>query len=213
MSAPVRIARDVLLVGLWADRDPDGDVPPRFRHLPELFTAHGLTLHTIHRSELDVVPWLEAPPAGMIFSGSRYNLGEDCTVGDFPELNRLLAGLPQVPLLGICFGHQFLAAHNGGLLGRFGHYREDHDHPVTPVVEHPLFAGLPRPAPLPENHGMRVVDPGPGYDLIAASPDGIEAVAHCELPRIGVQFHPEYYPRQRDPGVGRRVLENWLGLL
>lgn len=205
--------RRVLLVGLWVDRDPEGDVPPRFRHLPELFAARGLELHTVHRSELDAASWIAAPPAGMILSGSRHNIGEDCTVADFPELNRLLADLPRVPVLGICFGHQFLAAHNGGRLGRCGRYREDNDFPITPVGEHPLFAGLPRPVPLPENHGMRVVDPGPGYDLIAASPDGIEGMAHSELPRIGVQFHPEYYPRQRQPEVGRQVLENWMRLL
>lgn len=205
--------RRVLLVGLWVDRDPEGDVPPRFRHLPELFAARGLELATIHRSELDTAPWLATPPAGMILSGSRHNIGEDCSVSDFPEVDRLLKGLPQVPVLGICFGHQFLAAHNGGTLGRFGRYREDNDFPITPVGDHPLFANLPRPAPLPENHGMRVVDPGPDYDLIAASPDGVEGIAHRQLPRIGVQFHPEYYPRQQHPQVGRQVLENWIGLL
>ena len=205
--------RRVLLVGLWVDRDPEGDVPPRFRHLPELFAARGLALQTIHRSQLDPAPWIAAPPSGMILSGSRHNLGEDCQVGDFPETNRLLAALPQVPVLGICFGHQFLAIHNGGSLGRFGRERADDDFPVTPLGEHPLFAGLPRPVSLPENHVMRVVDPGPGYDLIATSPDGIEGIAHRELPRIGVQFHPEYYVRQRHPDHGRKVLENWIGLL
>jgi GMP synthase-like glutamine amidotransferase len=205
--------RRVLLVGLWVDRDPAGDVPPRFQHLPALFAEHGLELHTIHRSELETAGWIAEAPAGIMLSGSRHNLGEDCAVSDFPEIDRLLTGLPRVPVLAICFGHQFLAAHNGGTLGRFGRYREDNDFPITPVSEHPLFAGLPRPTPLPENHAMRVVDPGPDYDVVAASPDGIEAMAHRELPRVGVQFHPEYYPRQRDPGVGRRVLENWIGQL
>ena len=205
--------RRVLLVGLWVDRDLDGDVPQRFRHLPELFVSRGLELSTVHRTELDTATWIAAPPVGMIFSGSRSNLGEDCSVADYPELNRLLAELPQVPVLGICFGHQFLAAHNGGTLGRCGHTREDNDFAITPIGEHPLFDGLPRPVPLAENHGMRVVDPGPGYELIATSPDGIEGMVHCELPRIGVQFHPEYYPRQRHSQAGRRVLENWIGLL
>lgn len=205
--------RRVLLVGLWVDRDPEGDVPQRFRHLPELFRERGYELHTIHRTELDPAQWVAEPPAGLILSGSRHNLGEDCTVADFPETVRLLTDLPQVPVLGICFGHQFLAAQNGGLLGRFGRYREDNDFPITPVCDHPLFADLPRPTPLPENHGMRVVDPGPGYDVIAASPDGIEGMAHRELPRIGVQFHPEYYPRQRNPDVGRQVLVNWIAQL
>lgn len=199
----------VLLVGLWVDRDPEGDVPPRFRHLPELFADEGFTLHTIHRSELDTAPWIAAPPAGIVLSGSKHNLGEDCTVADFPMVDRLLTALPRVPLLGICFGHQFLAAHNGGRLGWVPAFREDADWPVTPTARLDLFAGLPAPCPLAENHGMRVEDPGPGYDVIAESSDGIEAMAHRELPRIGVQFHPEYYPRQRVQH-GQRFLRNWL---
>ena len=205
--------RRVLLVGLWVDRDPEGDVPPRFRHLPELFASQGVKLETIHRRELDVQPWIDEPPAGMILSGSKHNLGEDCAVADFPEVNRLLVELPQVPVLGICFGHQFLAAHNGGKLGRIGSHREDSDFPITALGEHELFAGLPSPVPLPENHGMRVVDPGPGYDIIATSADGIEGIAHRALPRIGVQFHPEYYPRQQQPDMGRTVLKNWMASL
>lgn len=201
----------VLLVGLWVDRDPEGDVPPRFRHLPELFTDEGFTLATVHRQELDPATWIATPPAGIVLSGSKHNLGEDCTVADFPEVVRLLNELPQVPLLGICFGHQFLAAHNGGRLGHVPAFREDPDWPITPSAHLDLFAGLPLPCPLAENHGMRVDDPGPGYDVIAASSDGIEAIAHRDLPRIGVQFHPEYYPRQR-VHHGERFLRNWLGV-
>ncbi len=203
----------VLLIGLWVYRDPAGDVPPRFHHLPKLFAAHGLELVTTHRTELAVDPWLAEPPVGMILSGSRHNLGEDCTLADFPEVNALLAGLPQVPVLGICFGHQFLALANGGRLGRFGRDRVDNDHPVTPLMPHPLFADLPRPVPLAENHGMRVADPGPDFTVVAESDDGIEAIAHRSLPRLGVQFHPEYYPRQQAPEMGKQVLENWIGLI
>ena len=201
----------VLLVGLWVDRDPEGDVPPRFRHLPELFTDEGFALATIHRNDLDPAPWIATPPAGIVLPGSRAHLGEDCTVADFPEVTRLLHELPAVPVLGICFGHQFLAAHNGGRLGYTSAFREDSDWPITLSARLDLFAGLPLPCPLAENHGMRVEDPGPGYDVIATSSDGIEAIAHRDLPRIGVQFHPEYYPRQRVQH-GERFLRNWLGV-
>jgi GMP synthase-like glutamine amidotransferase len=202
-------AHPVLLVGLWADRDPEGDVPRRFRHLPELFGDEGFDLRTIHRDQLDSEPWIREPPAGIVLSGSRFNLGEDCTVADFPMVTRLLAELPQVPVLGICFGHQFLAAHNGGRLGYAPAFREDPDWPISPTGRPELFAHLPQPCPLAENHGMRVEDPGPGYRVIATSGDGIEAMAHDELPRVGVQFHPEYYPRQR-VHHGKRFLQNWL---
>jgi GMP synthase (glutamine-hydrolysing) len=129
----------------------------------------------------------------------------------------LLEGLSRVPTLGICFGCQLFAYADGGSLDRFGTARRTADWPVSHPVDrrftdHPLFTGLPDPCPLGENHCQRVLDPGPNYRVIARSDDGIEAIAHVALPRLGVQFHPEYFPEQAVPH-GRRVLENWLALL
>jgi GMP synthase-like glutamine amidotransferase len=201
---------DVLLIGLWVDDPPDA-LPNRFAHLPAMCRQHGVRLHTIHQRDLDSERWLRAPPAGLIISGSKRNLGEDAEVGCSLPITRLLTALPALPVLGICFGHQFLAYAGGGRLGRLAAYRQDADHAVR-LGDDPLFAGLPRPCPLPENHGQVVVDPGPDYRVIADSADGIEAIRHRALPRWGVQFHPEYWPRQRVPH-GERVVANWLGRL
>ncbi|MBA3684706.1 MAG: gamma-glutamyl-gamma-aminobutyrate hydrolase family protein [Planctomycetes bacterium] len=202
-------SQPILLVGLWVeDGEPHGS-SARFRHLPDLMDSQGFTLATVHASQVDARATAAAPPLGIILSGSRHCLGEDCALDDFAEIAALLAALPSVPVLGICFGHQYLNVLAGGRVERFGVYREDPDFPIQ-HRGHPLFAGLPDPCKVAEDHGQRVAEPGAGYKVIARSDDGIEAVEHADLPRIGVQFHPEYWPRQRAPH-GERVLRNWLG--
>jgi GMP synthase-like glutamine amidotransferase len=205
MMPPVRI----LLVGLWVDEVPAGCMPVRIEPLGMVAAEMGFRIEVIHRRDLDAKPWLADPPAGMVLSGSRLHLGEDCTLADFPALTALLDGLPQVPVLGLCFGHQFLNVHAGGRLDRFGKARRDADWPVRRCAEHAVFTGLPDPCPFGENHVQRVVEPGRGYRIIATSDDGIEAVAHDTLPRLGVQFHPEYFPEQAVPH-GRVFLGNWF---
>ena len=203
--------RVVLLVGMWVDEHPEGGLPPRAAHLTELFATHGCTVVTSHRTHLDSATWLAAPPAGIVISGSALNLGENCELADFSAVEALLTGLPQTPLLGICFGHQYLAYRNGGRLGRLVQRRETPDHPIA-TTQHPLFAGLPQPAALAENHGQVVEQVGRDQRVIATSADGIEALAHTDRPWLGVQFHPEYYPRQAVP-YGRALLANWLTTL
>jgi len=202
----------VLMIGLWVDDDPRGGLPPRAARLGDVAAESGYDLQVEHRTLCEAAPWIATPPAGIILSGSRLNLGETCEIADFPQVTALLAALPQVPVLGICFGHQFLAYAAGGRLERFGIQRRETDWPVAWSGAHPVQAGLPDPCPFGENHGQKVADPGRDYEVIATSADGIEAIAHRELPRLGVQFHPEYFPEQREP-YGRRFLANWFSSL
>jgi para-aminobenzoate synthetase len=199
----------VLLVGLWLDAPPAGALPARAAGLGAVAVDSGYALAVVPRAQLDVPAWLAVPPAGIILSGSGRNLGEDCTLADFPEVCSLLDALPQVPVLGICFGHQFLAVHAGGWLERMEQARRISDWPVRWTGAHAVSAGLPQPCAFCENHVQRVADPGRGFRVIATSDDGIEAMAHEALPRLGVQFHPEYFPEQVQP-QGRNFLGNWF---
>lgn len=201
--------RTVLFIGLWVDDATTGGLPSRFAGLPAVAAGEGLGLTTIHNRELETAPWLAAPPAGIILSGSRLNLGEDCALSDFPAITTLLDRLSQVPVLGICFGHQFLAHHAGGRLERCEAHRKTVDWPVRHNHAHAVFEHLPDPCPFAENHGQRVAHPGRDYRILATSEDGIEAIIHERLPRIGTQFHPEYFADQAVPH-GRTFLANWF---
>ncbi len=98
----------------------------------------------------------------------------------------------RLPVLGICLGHQGLAYAFGSTLVRC----EEPMHGRRSEIEHeehPLFAGIPRQFKAVRYHSLAVTDPLPGMlDSIARSEDGtIMAIAHRQLPKWGVQFHPE----------------------
>lgn len=208
------MAPPVLIIGFWVAKPGEvlGDMPPRYAPLADPIRAAGFAVEHRHWRLIDPRAWVRRPPAAIVLTGSALDLGRNCQLDDFAPVRRLLDALPQVPVLGICFGCQFLAAHHGGRLGRLACRRDAWDHPVSPLEAHPLFAGLPTPVCLGEAHGMVVLDPGPHCRVIARSADGVEAFVHRRLPHLGTQFHPEYWPEQREP-QGRRVLANWLAMV
>jgi GMP synthase-like glutamine amidotransferase len=80
------------------------------------------------------------------------------------------------------------------------------------VGRDPLFAGL-RTLRCGESHQWQVARVARGYRVVARSPDGIEAARHQRLPRIGLQFHPEYFRHRGATTDGRHILMNWLASL
>ncbi len=97
-----------------------------------------------------------------------------------------------VPLLGVCLGHQAIAAALGGRV-----VRGEPAHGVAAAVRHDgagPFAGLPDPLPCGRYHSL-VVDRGSLPDALrvtASLEDGtVMALAHRARPVWGVQFHPE----------------------
>lgn len=107
------------------------------------------------------------------------------------ELIGRLAG--RVPILGVCLGHQCIAAAFGARVGRARRPM----HGRTSCVEHDgtgVFEGLPSPIRVTRYHSL-IVEPEslPACLRVTAhSEDGeIMALAHRDLPIEGVQFHPE----------------------
>jgi anthranilate synthase/aminodeoxychorismate synthase-like glutamine amidotransferase len=111
----------------------------------------------------------------------------------------------RVPVLGVCLGHQALAAAFGGKVVRGDpvHGKEGH-------VEHDgrtIFDGLPSPLAAGRYHSL-VVHPDLPDELERSAHlgDTVMAVRHRELPAEGVQFHPESVLT----GEGRAILRNFL---
>ncbi len=98
-----------------------------------------------------------------------------------------------VPMLGVCLGHQALAAASGGRVVRA---REPLHGEATPLAHDGtgLFLGLPEGLPVGRYHSL-IADPETlptCWRVTGRSPGGeIMAMAHRTLPRWGVQFHPE----------------------
>ena len=96
-----------------------------------------------------------------------------------------------LPLLGVCLGHQGLSLWHGATVGRAPEPRHGR---VSPVLHGGtgLFQGLPSPFDVVRYHSLTVTDLPDELEPTAWTPDGIlMAVAHRQRPMWGLQFHPE----------------------
>lgn len=113
--------------------------------------------------------------------------------GIMPELISRLAG--QVPLLGVCLGHQAIAEAYGATLRNMTRPRHGVATRMTVLQPaSPLFDGLPPSVEIGRYHSW-VVEPGSMPDCLCATAmddqGDIMALEHREYPVFGVQFHPE----------------------
>jgi anthranilate synthase component 2 len=120
-------------------------------------------------------------------------------------------GEAQMPLLGVCLGHQTIGEAFGGKVvrcheivhGKMGHIHHD---------GRGIFAGIDGPFEATRYHSL-VVDRESLPDCLEVSAwleDGtIMGLRHRELPIHGVQFHPESIRSQH----GHRMLQNFLDIM
>ena len=113
------------------------------------------------------------------------------------EVVRQFAG--RVPILGVCLGHQTIAAALGGRIVR----AREPLHGRSSAITHSgrgVFAGLPNPLTVGRYHSL-VVDESslpPELTVTARTDDGtVMAIEHTRWPIVGVQFHPESILTQR----------------
>ena len=115
-----------------------------------------------------------------------------------------------VPILGVCLGHQAIGQAYGGKVVR----AREVMHGKTSAIRHrgtDLFEGLPEPIAATRYHSLVVErDSLPECLAVTAeTEDGtIMGLAHKEHPVFGVQFHPESIASEH----GHDLLRNFLNL-
>jgi anthranilate synthase component 2 len=146
----------------------------------------------------------ERDPAAVILSPGP---GRPEEAGCFPELLRILP--PATPVLGVCLGHQALGMASGGRVDRASPV-----HGKASLVFHDgvgILEGVGNPFEAGRYHSLVVVRDGLPADLqlTAWTEDGlVMATQHRELPRFGVQFHPESILTPEGP----KIVESFLAM-
>ncbi|KOX95982.1 type 1 glutamine amidotransferase [Halorubrum tropicale] len=126
---------------------------------------------------------------GVVISGSQTSAYDDRDwIHELTEWIRRVH-LADVPTLGICWGHQFLAQALGGRVVDMGEYELGYER-VVRLGEDPLFRGLPERFTSFETHSDRVAELPPGAATLARNGFGVQAFRLGNT--YGVQFHPEY---------------------
>jgi GMP synthase (glutamine-hydrolysing) len=145
-------------------------------------------------------------PIGLILSGG------PCSVydADAPAADPGMLALG-LPILGICYGLQFLAHHLGGKV-RPADKHEYGPAQVSIVAEqqgenaNPLFAGLPSTLDVWMSHGDEALELPPGFSLTAQTANAVAGMADPARNIWAVQFHPEVRHTPR----GTELLRNFL---
>jgi anthranilate synthase/aminodeoxychorismate synthase-like glutamine amidotransferase len=118
----------------------------------------------------------------------------------------------QMPILGVCLGHQAIGQATGGTIVRAKRLM----HGKTDWIYHDnqgLFAGLENPLEATRYHSLVIQPDTLSPELIACAwsdaPDGsreIMAIRHRSYPLFGLQFHPESFLTTS----GTKLLERFL---
>ena len=150
------------------------------------------------------VPALDETVKGVILSGS------PCSVRDAnaPQVDlSLFRG--KLPLLGICYGAQYLA-HTGGGKVEASNTREYGRAMLKVVAESPLLKGVKPQTQVWMSHGDSISALPKGAKVIASTADVVNAAFEFEgEPTYAVQFHPEVYHTDE----GTQMLSNFaLGI-
>jgi carbamoyl-phosphate synthase small subunit len=176
-------------------------------HSPKLLAERGCHV-TVIPADTPVEEILSNPPDGLFVSNGP---GDPAAVG---AAEQAILGLARadVPVFGICLGHQLICRAFGATTFKlpFGHHGGNH--PVKNLDRETVEITS-------QNHGFAVKADEDGSIPGAADLrlthlnlyDGtVEGVEHRELPVISVQYHPEAAPGPHD---SRYLFDTFIGLM
>ena len=136
---------------------------------------------------------------GVILSGSPYSVHD-------PEAFQVDMSqfVGKIPVLGICYGAQFISYSNGGKVEKAGSREYGRAHLETVDTSNPLFRGFDQHSQVWMSHGDTITAIPEGFQCIASTKDvkyaaywsGKTNLSHLssqQSPLFAVQFHPEVF--------------------
>ena len=118
--------------------------------------------------------------------------------------------LGNIPILGICLGHQAIGMNFGGEIKRLENPLHGKTSEITVLSENSvLFKNLPKKFKVMRYHSLYVDDIPEDLEVTAKSEDGIAmAVEHKSKNIFGIQFHPESFFTE----YGKNMIRNFLNI-
>lgn len=163
-------------------------------------------IRVIRNDELSVKEITELSPSHIIISPGP---GRPRDAGVCEDVIRAAAG--QIPILGICLGHQAICEAFGAEITYAKQLMHGKCSSVTFDADSPIFRGLSGELRVARYHSLAASAEGFPEELkvTARTADGeIMAVEHKKFPVFGLQFHPESILT----ADGRKMTENFLAV-
>lgn len=160
----------------------------------------------------EIIPWqafesLPADVSGVILSGSPHSVRD----AEAPRPD-LTACLGRVPILGVCYGAQYLATLNGGQVEASDSREYGRAHLTAMEGQDSLLLGVEPGSQVWMSHGDTIQSIGEGYEVICSTGDvhfaGFRDVAR---PVWGIQFHPEVWHSTQGPQLLRNFVMGICG--
>lgn len=139
---------------------------------------------------------------GIIFSGGPSSVYDE----NIPQFNTEILNL-EIPILGLCYGHQLMAKSYGGKVGKadvgefgFAEFK------LNPEVKSPLFKNLESLQQVWMSHQDEVLIPGKDFEIIGSTKDcKFAALQNLSKKRFSLQFHCEV----KDTPGGNQIFQNF----
>ncbi|MGB2603178.1 MAG: glutamine-hydrolyzing GMP synthase [Candidatus Sulfotelmatobacter sp.] len=139
-------------------------------------------------------------PVGIVLSGAPWSVYDKDAPPADPRLFEL--GLP---VLGICYGLQFMVHTLGGKV-RPAEKREYGHAEIDIVADSVLFQGLAKRQPVWMSHGDEALKLPSGFELTAKTSHAVAGIQNVEKKWFAVQFHPEVHHTRN----GTEILRNFV---
>ncbi len=139
-------------------------------------------------------------PVGIILSGGPSSVYDK----DAPLADKRVFDLG-IPVLGICYGLQFMVYALGGKVRPAAKREYGHAKVEIQQADSQLFQGLPKLLAVWMSHGDSAEELPLGFRLTAKTPDAVAAIENAERKMWAVQFHPEVHHTP----LGTDILRNF----
>lgn len=152
------------------------------------------------------IPQLDDSVKAIILSGSPYSVTDEKAL--HVELDKFIG---KRPVLGICYGAQYIAQYYGGQVQR-SEKREYGKANINSIVKEDTFLeGVPLGSQVWMSHGDSIVQIPEQFELLAGTQSGAIAAyksynGSFDAPVYAIQFHPEVTHSLH----GKQILENFL---